>query len=71
LRLGVDNGLRQSCALRQAHPTADLCFSVNVSALRLAQPVFCAGLAEMVAAEGLPAAALCLEVSESMNIGIK
>jgi diguanylate cyclase (GGDEF)-like protein len=62
----LTTALRQSCALRQAHPTADLQFAVNVSALQLAQPGFCAGLAEVLAAEGPPPAALCLEVTESM-----
>jgi EAL domain-containing protein (putative c-di-GMP-specific phosphodiesterase class I) len=62
----LTTALHQSCVLRQAHPTADLRFSVNVSALQLAQPGFSAGLADMLGAEGLPPAALCLEVTESM-----
>ena len=45
---------------------AGLSLAVNISALQLAQPAFCAGLAELLEAEGFPPEALCLEVTESM-----
>lgn len=57
-------------ALRQGRmlqlPGANLRLAVNISALQLAQPNFCAGLADVLQAEGLPPTALCLEVTESM-----
>jgi len=43
-----------------------LSLAVNFSALQLAQPGFCSGLAGLLQAEGFPPEALCLEVTESM-----
>ena len=43
-----------------------LSLAVNVSALQLAQPGFCSGLAGLLEDEGFPPAKLCLEVTESM-----
>jgi len=45
---------------------AGMLLTVNFSALQLAQPGFCADLAELLQAEGFPPEALCLEVTESM-----
>jgi diguanylate cyclase (GGDEF)-like protein len=43
-----------------------LSMAVNISALQLSQPGFCAGLSGLLEAEGLPPAALCLEFTESI-----
>ena len=40
--------------------------NVNVSVLQIPQSGYCLGVADALAAEGYPAAALCLEVVESM-----
>jgi diguanylate cyclase (GGDEF)-like protein len=58
--------LRQGKEFLKAHPDAKLQLAVNVSAVQLAEPGFCSNLAAMLQAEQFPAAALCLEVTESM-----
>jgi EAL domain-containing protein (putative c-di-GMP-specific phosphodiesterase class I) len=58
--------VRQARAFRDDHPGVELSMAVNVSALQLPQPGFCANLAHLLESEGLPPAALCLEVTESM-----
>jgi diguanylate cyclase (GGDEF)-like protein len=58
--------LRQGRMLQQGRPDADLRLAVNISALQLAQPNFCSGLADVLQAEGVSPSALCLEVTESM-----
>jgi diguanylate cyclase (GGDEF)-like protein len=62
----LTRALREGRVLQQSCPHPDFQLAVNVSALQLAQPHFCASLAEMLEAEGFPASALCLEVTESM-----
>ena len=56
--------LREGRDLTAQDPRLSL--AVNFSALQLAQPGFCSGLAELLRAEGFPPAGLCLEVTESM-----
>jgi diguanylate cyclase (GGDEF)-like protein len=58
--------LRQGRMLQQGRPDANLRLAVNISALQLAQPNFCSGLADVLQAEGVSPSALCLEVTESM-----
>ncbi len=62
----LTRALREGRILQQNCPHPDFQLAVNVSASQLAQPQFCASLAEMLEAEGFPASALCLEVTESM-----
>jgi EAL domain-containing protein (putative c-di-GMP-specific phosphodiesterase class I) len=57
--------LRQGRLLRQAHPDANLFMSVNVSVSQIPQSGYCLGVADALAADGYPAAALSLEVAES------
>ena len=71
LQLGnwvLENALHQAHAFRrqQADQGGGLLLAVNVSSLQLVQPGFCSGLAGMLRAEGVPAAALCLEVTENL-----
>jgi diguanylate cyclase (GGDEF)-like protein len=58
--------LRQGRMFQQSRPDANLRLAVNISALQLAQPNFCSGLADVLQAEGVPPSALCLEVTESI-----
>jgi diguanylate cyclase (GGDEF)-like protein len=51
---------------RLASQDSGLSLAVNFSALQLAQPGFCSGLAELLQAEGFPPDRLCVEVTESM-----
>jgi diguanylate cyclase (GGDEF)-like protein len=62
----LETALRQGQVFLQARPDLKLRLSVNVSALQLAQPNFCTGLADVLQAGGFPPATLCLEVTESM-----
>jgi diguanylate cyclase (GGDEF)-like protein len=59
-------GLRQGRTLRLSHPRADLTININVSALQLARPGYCESVAHALQVADFPAAALCLEVTESM-----
>nr|WP_321984635.1 EAL domain-containing protein [uncultured Lichenicoccus sp.] len=61
--------LNQGRMFHSEFPEAGLVMNVNVSALQLAQPGFCSGLAGVVDAEGLAAGQLCLEITESMLTG--
>jgi EAL domain-containing protein (putative c-di-GMP-specific phosphodiesterase class I) len=58
--------LSQGRLLREAHPLANLTMNVNVSVLQIPQSGYCLGVADALAAEGYPPAALCLEVVESL-----
>jgi diguanylate cyclase (GGDEF)-like protein len=58
--------LQHGRLLRQEHPDANLTMNVNVSVLQIPESGYCLGVADALAAEGYPAAALCLEVVESM-----
>jgi len=60
----LSRALREGRELTAHDPHLSL--AVNFSALQLAQPGFCSGLAELLCAEGFPPAGLCLEVTESM-----
>jgi diguanylate cyclase (GGDEF)-like protein len=62
----LTRALRERRILQQSCTHPDFQLAVNVSASQLAQPHFCSSLAEMLEAEGFPASALCLEVTESM-----
>ena len=60
--------IRQGRVLQRRRATSDaeLLLATNVSPSQLARPGFCAGLAEVLRAEGFPPAVLCLEVTESI-----
>jgi diguanylate cyclase (GGDEF)-like protein len=58
--------VRQARTFRLAYRGAEISMAVNISALQLPQPGFCASVADLLEAEGLPPSALCLEVTESM-----
>ena len=65
--------LHESCAQmmqwRATSRHAPRSIAVNVSALQLEEPSFVEAVADVLAATGLPAGALCLEVTESVLIG--
>jgi diguanylate cyclase (GGDEF)-like protein len=58
--------VRQARAFRTGHQGLELSMAVNISALQLPQPGFCAHLAKLLEDEGLPPTSLCLEVTESI-----
>lgn len=60
------NALRQGRVFQQVNPRSELELTVNVSVLQLSEPGFRSRLAELLKAEGMPPAGLCLEVTESM-----
>ena len=62
----MTKALRQGRILGQTRRDAILSMNVNVSVIQLIQPGFCSSLSDMLLAEGVPPASLCLEVTESM-----
>ena len=58
--------LRQGHAFRKAYPSADLQLAINISPMQLSSPGFCSQTIGTLEAEGFPASALCIEVTENI-----
>jgi diguanylate cyclase (GGDEF)-like protein len=61
--------MRQGRMLRQTRPDLALRMAVSVSSSQLLHDGFCSGLCGILEAEGLPPAAVCLEVTDSTLTG--
>ncbi|MDO5627539.1 MAG: EAL domain-containing protein [Mobilicoccus sp.] len=65
----LDRALAEFAALRDAHADPDLFCSVNVSAAQLQQGGLHTKVAQALAASGVPASSLRLEITETLMVG--